>query len=751
MISASSSRATARGTRRRRGPDNQRLRPGEHDDRQLGLLLRATALPGVTGVAAGDRLLGPPQRNLAPADRRRRRRRADRDRLRLPGPRAQRHRRSLSENTAYKEAVAALGRTPISGFVDGPAALHALAWCPPKRFRAKPYLTRSATSRSARGRRPGDAKLIAGSEVGLAGAPASASTCSRSSDGARPGAPPAPRRRSSRGRARYAAGGRPAAPGGALRRQGGGRQGARALGGFGFARSRSRRRAADRTPLGPGRSGRGARRDLAHPLARPPRRCAPPEELAGGWSRGSSRCMTPGERAVDRWAIEEQGVPSPQLMEAAARRWRRRSRGFRPGAGADRLRQGQQRRGRGDRRRASWRRWVSRSRWRTSSGGRGARQISIAGWRRGGGGRCDLRDRLRGCAARAGAARSRRSIAAGRRWSPATSPPGSTPPAARSPGSRSRRTSRSASTPPSSASGSPRASGTCGELRVVPIGIPPGAPVKPVGGDDRAGGPGPGAAPRRALDQVQLRPGDDRRRLARADRGGADVLDGGDQGRGRIRDRRRPRRSRAGLRSRAARGDVGRLPGRRRLPGARLRPRRCCGAFERAAAGVFGPGLGRDPARWSWRARSVARDRGAAGARRRRPQRLRRRPELLAGRPATTILTPHAGELGACWAGIPGEVAAHRLAAARRPPRAAAPSSSSRATTRSSPTGERVAVNALAAPGLATAGSGDVLSGVTAALLARGLEPFAAACAAVLAHARAGRDAAAQGRQPPSR
>ena len=56
--------------------------------------------------------------------------------------------------------------------------------------------------------------------------------------------------------------------------------------------------------------------------------------------------------------------------------------------------------------------------------------------------------------------------------------------------------------------------------------------------------------------------------------------------------------------------------------------------------------------------------------------------------------------------------------------------------------GERVAVNAIAAPALATAGSGDVLSGITAALLARGLEPFAAACAAVVAHARAGRDAA---------
>ncbi len=58
--------------------------------------------------------------------------------------------------------------------------------------------------------------------------------------------------------------------------------------------------------------------------------------------------------------------------------------------------------------------------------------------------------------------------------------------------------------------------------------------------------------------------------------------------------------------------------------------------------------------------------------------------------------------------------------------------------------GNRVAVNVLAAPALATAGTGDVLSGIAAALLARGLEPFAAACAAVVAHARAGRDAAAR-------
>ena len=46
-------------------------------------------------------------------------------------------------------------------------------------------------------------------------------------------------------------------------------------------------------------------------------------------------------------------------------------------------------------------------------------------------------------------------------------------------------------------------------------------------------------------------------------------------------------------------------------------------------------------------------------------------------------------------------------------------------------------------PGMATAGTGDVLTGVTAALLAQGLEPFAAARLAAWVHGRAGDAAAA--------
>ncbi len=167
-------------------------------------------------------------------------------------------------------------------------------------------------------------------------------------------------------------------------------------------------------------------------------------------------------------------------------------------------------------------------------------------------------------------------------------------------------------------------------------------------------------------------------------------------------------------------------------------------AFERAAAGVFGPGLGRDPGSVAL-AREVLSGIDAplvvdadglnaiAGG-----------LNVVAAREAPTILTPHVGELGRLLDRPSEQVEAHRLDSARR----AAEEAGAVVVLKGDDTivtdGDRVAVNALSAPALATAGSGDVLSGMVAALLARGLEPFAAACAAVVAHARAGRDAAAR-------
>ncbi len=164
--------------------------------------------------------------------------------------------------------------------------------------------------------------------------------------------------------------------------------------------------------------------------------------------------------------------------------------------------------------------------------------------------------------------------------------------------------------------------------------------------------------------------------------------------------------------------------------------------FERAAAGVLGPGLGRDPGSLEL-AREVALEIEAplvidadglnafAG-----------RLGEIAGRQAPTILTPHAGELGRLLGRDSAEIDAHRLSCAREAAAAAGAVLVLKGDDTIVSDGERLAVNALAAPALATAGSGDVLSGLTAALLARGLEPFAAACAAVYAHARAGREAA---------
>jgi NAD(P)H-hydrate epimerase len=111
----------------------------------------------------------------------------------------------------------------------------------------------------------------------------------------------------------------------------------------------------------------------------------------------------------------------------------------------------------------------------------------------------------------------------------------------------------------------------------------------------------------------------------------------------------------------------------------------------------------------------------------------------LAGRPAPTVLTPHTGEAGRLLGRPRREVEAARLEAARE---LAARSGAIAVlkgvgTITAAPDG-RVVVNGTGTPALASAGTGDVLTGAVAAFLSKGLDPFVAAAAAVAAHGMAG-------------
>ena len=104
-------------------------------------------------------------------------------------------------------------------------------------------------------------------------------------------------------------------------------------------------------------------------------------------------------------------------------------------------------------------------------------------------------------------------------------------------------------------------------------------------------------------------------------------------------------------------------------------------------------------------------------------------------RKAPTVLTPHSGELAGLLGVDAREVDAHRLDAVRR---ATARFGSvvllKGADTLVAAPREGILVATYGTPALATAGSGDVLTGIVAAFLAKGMEPRFAAAAAAVAH-----------------
>jgi len=126
---------------------------------------------------------------------------------------------------------------------------------------------------------------------------------------------------------------------------------------------------------------------------------------------------------------------------------------------------------------------------------------------------------------------------------------------------------------------------------------------------------------------------------------------------------------------------------------------------------------------------------------------LARHKELLP-RPAPTLLTPHAGELGRLLDADPADIEARRLEYARRAATmlGACVLLKGSTTVVAPPDGlDPVLVNTTGTPWLATAGTGDVLAGLAGALLAQGLLPPQAAICAAYLHGIAARLATAGG------
>ncbi len=157
--------------------------------------------------------------------------------------------------------------------------------------------------------------------------------------------------------------------------------------------------------------------------------------------------------------------------------------------------------------------------------------------------------------------------------------------------------------------------------------------------------------------------------------------------------------------------------------------------IERARAIAVGPGLGRSP-----EARSLVRA-------------LLERSDLPAvvdadglhglepvTRDAPLVLTPHAGELARLLDTKAEWVSAHRLEAAGRcAERFGAVVVLKGADTIVRAPGGRTIVSDTGPPSLATAGTGDVLTGVIGAFLAKGLDAVDAAVAGAVAHGLAAR------------
>ena len=156
---------------------------------------------------------------------------------------------------------------------------------------------------------------------------------------------------------------------------------------------------------------------------------------------------------------------------------------------------------------------------------------------------------------------------------------------------------------------------------------------------------------------------------------------------------------------------------------------------KRVGALLIGPGLGRD---------EMAKDRLALALATAHPLVLDADALMLldvaaiAGRGAAVILTPHEGEFEALFGAL-GDSKIDRALAATRLTNAVIVLKGAD-TVVASPDG-RVRIAPTGSGWLASAGTGDILAGIAAALLSSGRDAFDAACAAVWLHGEAARQA----------
>lgn len=172
-----------------------------------------------------------------------------------------------------------------------------------------------------------------------------------------------------------------------------------------------------------------------------------------------------------------------------------------------------------------------------------------------------------------------------------------------------------------------------------------------------------------------------------------------------------------------------------------LDPADLAAALEGKTAVVIGPGLGTHELARAWVTEVLAigvpavLDADALTL-------MARSLESIAGAAGPIVITPHPGEAARLLGSTPTDVEADRLAAARAlaaKTHAVVVLKGARTIVCDGTLGDdHCAINPTGGPALATAGSGDVLAGTIAALLAQGCSPGDAARIGVYVHGRAG-------------